>query len=119
MKRAFIFERTGMKRWITQTGTAVSATAISQTTGQNRLYNGSVSNQSVALSRTVCQPSGEYTATCNGAPRDVALFSRSVTGTANGNTLTGTIEESWHIFDETTEDSLGTVTVSNAFTFTR
>ena len=99
---------------ITQNGSSLTATASSQTGGETCNYTGTAGSNSVALNATSCNPSG-YQATCNFQPRDIAIQTRSVTGTVSGNTMTGTTGETWNVMPRGSSTGLGTVAVANSF----
>lgn len=104
---------------VTQSGSSLTATAASQSTGQSCSYTGTAGGSSVALTGTGCQPSG-YQATCDGFQRDVYISSYSATGTVSGNTLSGTTGATYNVFARgSITNGLGLVVVNSNFTFTR
>lgn len=104
---------------VTQAGSALTATASAQATGQSCSYTGTAGSTTVSLNATACQPQG-FQVTCNFVPRDVILLSRSVTATVTLNTMSGTSGESWNVFPRgATTGGIGIVIVNYTFSFTR
>jgi hypothetical protein len=104
---------------ITQTGSSLTATASSQG-GTSCAYTGTAGEDSVALNATTCQISILQIQCANGAQRDIQRISQSVTGRVNGNTMTGTVGESWNVYVRGgTTNSLGILVVNNTFTLNR
>ena len=104
---------------ITQSSTTLTATASSQTSGSSCAYSGTAGTNNITLNATSCTVNFMQ-GTCNGFARDMYLAARSVTGTVSGNTMTGTVGETWNVFVRgTTANGIGIVTVTNSFSFTR
>lgn len=104
---------------ITQTGSNLTATSASQTSGISCDYTGTAGTTSVALTGTGCTSIG-YQVTCNGLARDAFRVSYSATATVTGNTMSGGTGATYNIFPRgNTTNSLGVVVISNSFTFTR
>jgi len=116
---------------ITQDGSSLTASASSQTAGHSCVYTGTAGSSSVSLNATFCQPSSVRLQCANGALRDIYLVggmgetgspgvSRRITGTVSGNTLSGTIGETWNVFvSGASTNSLGVLVVNNSFTLSR
>jgi hypothetical protein len=103
---------------ITQSGSSLNATASSQTTGQSCTYTGTAGSNTIALNVTTCTPVAFQIRCANNAVRDIYLVTRSVTGTLNGNMISGTTGETWNVFASgTTTNGLGVLVVNNGFSF--
>jgi len=103
---------------ITQTGSDLTATASSQSSGQSCNYTGTAGATTVSLNATACNPVG-YAVVCNGLARDVVINARSVTGTVSGNTISGTTGETWNVVVHNTSTPVGIVTVNNTFSIVK
>jgi len=103
---------------VTQNGIEVLASATSASTGMTCQYRGTAHATTVDLATRVCYPIG-VPATCNALARDVDLVAHTMAGTVNGNTISGTTEQTWTVFPRAASNVIGVITVNNTFTFTR
>jgi hypothetical protein len=106
---------------VTQAGASVNATLTSDATGGNYTYAGSVGQSAVSLTGSGCSACNTIAARCpsSTATRDIKLQTLSVSGTASGNTITGTESESYNIFVANTTTPVGTVTITSTFMVNR
>lgn len=106
---------------ISQSGTFLTATASSQTSGSSCTYSGTAGSNTLALNFLDCQSGAAYRVTCAGGfQRDIYLRARSITGTVSGNVINGTTGETWNVYPVgTMSNPFGNLIVNDGFTFSR
>lgn len=83
---------------INQSGSSLTGSATSQSTGQTCSYSGTAGSSTMTFNVTSC-PSTGFRVTCNGGvQRDIYLNSRNFTATLGGNILSGTVGENWNVY---------------------
>jgi hypothetical protein len=104
---------------ITQNGTALTATAVSASSGQVCAFTGGSSGNNINLTATACNPQAVQF-TCNGLARDVYLTSRTYAGIQNTNVMTGSGADTWNVFNAgDTVTVLNVVKTTSTFTLRR
>jgi hypothetical protein len=106
---------------LTQNGTNVTATVPGSDGTSTNTYTGTVGASALTLNSTTCATCDAIGAPCptGGAVRDVKLQSSNITGTVNGNTLSGTETETYNVLVAGTTTSVGTLSISDTFSLTR
>ncbi len=104
---------------ITQNGTALTASAVSATTGQVCNLSGTQSGNNINLTASACNPTA-FQFTCNGLARDVYLTSRTYAGVQNTNVMSGSGADTWNVFNSgDTVTALNVVKTTSTFTLRR
>ena len=105
---------------VTQTGSTLTATVTSQSSGTSCSYSGTAGTTTMTLNLTTCQVSTIVGIQCDGGfVRDIELFAGSITGTVSGNTASGTQAETWNVFVGGTGIGVGPLTLNSTFTMAR
>lgn len=102
---------------IAQTGTEVTATIRSTTTGLSCEYRGIASLQSFALNQESCVPQIFFQC-ANGASRVLEPIGSTVTVTRSGEATTGTVSSSFNVYNPDMDPVAG-LTHQHQFTTTR
>lgn len=117
---ANIGQRSPMTLAIQQSGSNLTATRTYTVNGSACTLTGTISGSSVVLNVQSCQIGGFTGATCaNGSVRDVTLVSGAFTTTVSGNTMTGTYNETWNVFQAGTTTGVGIMTAGSSVTATK
>lgn len=105
---------------ISQTGSALTATATSTSTGVSTTYSGTAGANSIALNATSSSAANIFGFPClSGALRDLQLQSEGVTATVNGASANGTASARYNVFIGGTSVAVGVLTLTDSFTMTR
>ena len=105
---------------VTQTGSTLSATITSQSSGLSCSYSGTAGSNTVTLNLTTCQVDTLLDVQCaGGVLRDMQLIAEGITGTVSGNTVSGTTAETWNVFIAGTTVGVGPLTLNSTFTMAR
>lgn len=109
-----------MSATVTQTGSSVSATAISPTSGASCSYSGTMGQTALVLTGTSCTASDLIGARCaNGALRDVKWQTAAVNATVIGPGMNGTLSDTYNVFVAGTTQGVGTLTINTGFSLTK
>lgn len=105
---------------ITQSGSSLTATFTSNSSGGSSSYQGTAGASSIALNALSCTACNLIGATCsNGARRDFRLQTGGVNATVRGNTATGTGAETYNVFVAGTNTTVGTLIINSSFSATK
>jgi hypothetical protein len=106
---------------VTQSGQTASATLTGPSFGQSCSYSGNVRATDFSLSVVSCTKSDTVGAQCpgSGAPRAIRLPSASIGATVNGNSMNGTLSETYRLEVPGTSTVAGMATISSLFTLTK
>ena len=107
---------------IQQSGSQLAATVIDSGSGSSCTYAGIAGPTSVALNMQSCQIGADLfpNIPCStGAARDIQLAAGAITGTVNGNTMSGTDAQGWNTFFPGTSTATGTMYVNGQFNISR
>lgn len=105
---------------VTQSGSVLAATSTNQSTGTTCAFTGSAGASTIVLNVTSCQAGFASGVRCtNGAVRDTQLVALGLTGSLNGNIVTGTQAESYNVFISGTPSGVGVLILTSAISMSR
>ena len=105
---------------VQQSGNSLTATVTDDETGTSCTYSGSAGTTTISLNMQSCQVGAIVGIPCsNGALRDIQLVAGAITGTVDGNRITGTEAETWNTFVSGTATATGPMVLNGQFVINR
>ena len=105
---------------VTQTGSALTAVATSNSDGSSCRYSGTAGATTIALNWTSCDVGVLTGIGCpNGSIRDARLVTSGITANVVGTNASGTTAESWNILSSSTQAGVGVMTLNGTFSAQR
>lgn len=104
---------------ITQTGTALTATATDGSTGITCAYTGTASSSSAVFNGTRCDDDAIRLRCPSGVQRDVSRVANSLDAQVSGTIASGTSVETFNVYIAGTGTNVGVMTTRSAFNATK
>lgn len=105
---------------VTQTGSSLTGTSRSASSGLSCMWTGTAGSSSMALSWSTCDAAVFTGIHCaNGALRDMRLVASSISATVLGNTANGTGAETYNISVSGTSSGVGALSSNYSWTAVR
>jgi hypothetical protein len=105
---------------VTQSGANLTVAVTTLSNGGVVNYTGTAGASAIQLSWTTCTSCNLLAIRCaNGVTRDLRLLNSTITGTASGNTITGSEAETFNVVSSNTGAGVGAMTLNSSFTMTR